>query len=47
MQLLLPERYCAFIIDLGNYDRNNVTPKLVFEELRKASSSDFTFTHYH
>ena len=47
LRILPPERYCAFLIDLGNYGRNNITPKLIFEELRKTPSSDFTFTHYH
>jgi len=47
LNLLTPERYCAFIVDLGNYSRNNITPRMIFEELRKTSSDDFTFTHYH
>lgn len=47
MNLLSPGRYCAFVVDLGNYSRNNITPRLIFEELRKTSSDDFTFTHYH
>lgn len=47
MHVLPPERYCAFVIDLGNYGRNNITPKSIFEELRKAPSNEFTFTHYH
>ena len=47
MNLLSPGRYCAFIVDLGNYGRNNITPRMIFEELRKTSSDDFAFTHYH
>jgi hypothetical protein len=47
LNLLSPGRYCAFIVDLGNYGRNNITPRMIFEELRKTSSDDFTFTHYH
>ena len=47
MNLLSPGRYCAFLVDLGNYGRNNVAPRAIFGELRKMSSDDFTFTHYH
>jgi len=47
LNLLSPGRYCAFIVDLGNYGRNNITPRMIFEELRKTSSDDFAFTHYH
>ena len=47
MNLLSPGRYCAFIVDLGNYGRNNITSRMIFEELRKTSSDDFAFTHYH
>jgi hypothetical protein len=47
LNALAPERYCAFIADLGNYGRNNVTPRTIYEELRKTSSDDFAFTHYH
>jgi len=47
LNLLTPGRYCTFVVDLGNYGRNNITPKMIFEELRKKSSDDFTFTHYH
>jgi hypothetical protein len=35
------------MLDLGNYSRNDITPKMIFEELRKRSSDDFTFTNYH
>jgi hypothetical protein len=44
---LTPGRYCAFLVDLGNYGRDNITPRLIFGELRKRSSDDFSFTHYH
>ncbi len=47
LNLLTPGRYCAFVVDLGNYGRNKITPRMIFEELRKTSSDDFTFTHYH
>jgi len=47
LNLLSSGRYCAFVVDLGNYGRNNVTPRMIFEELRKKSSDDFTFTQYH
>jgi len=47
LNILIPGRYCVFIVDLGNYGRNNITPRMIFEELRKRSSDDFTFTHYH
>jgi len=47
LNLLTPGRYCAFIVDLGNYGRNNITSRMIFEELRKTTSDDFTFTHYH
>lgn len=47
MNFLTPGRYCVFIVDLGNSGRNNITPRLVFEELRKKSNDEFTFTHYH
>ena len=47
LNLLTPGRYCAFVVDLGNYSRNNITPRLIFEGLRKTPSDDFTFTHYH
>lgn len=35
------------MVELGDYGGNNITPRLIFEELRKASSNDFTFTHHH
>jgi hypothetical protein len=44
---LSPGRYCAFIVDLGNYGRGNITSRMIFEELRKTSNDDFAFTHYH
>jgi hypothetical protein len=47
LEILEPGDYCAFVIDLGNYQRNNFTPKLIFEELRKATSGGFTFSQYH
>jgi hypothetical protein len=47
LTLLTPGRYCAFMLDLGNYSRNDITPKMIFEELRKRSSDDFAFTNYH
>jgi hypothetical protein len=47
LKLLTPGEYCAFIVDLGNYGRNNITPKMIFEELRKTSPDDFTATQYH
>jgi hypothetical protein len=47
LNLLSPGRYCAFIVDLGNYGRNNITPRRIFEELRKRSNDGFAFTHYH
>jgi hypothetical protein len=47
LNVLSPGRYCAFIVDLGNYGRNNITSRRIFEELRKTSSDNFVFTHYH
>jgi hypothetical protein len=47
LNLLSPGRYCAFVVDLGNYGRNNVTPRLIFEGLRKTPNGDITFTQYH
>jgi len=47
MELLTPERFCAFVVDLGNYARNNVTPLVIFDELRRNSNNQFTFTNYH
>jgi hypothetical protein len=47
LKLLTPGEYCAFVVDLGNYGRNSITPRMIFEELRKTSFDDFTFTHYH
>ena len=47
LNILTPGRYCAFVVDLGNYGRNKITPRLIFEGLRKTPSDDFTFTHYH
>ena len=47
MTILTPGRYCAFMLDLGNYSRNDITPRMIFEELRKRSSDDFAFTNYH
>ena len=47
MTVLTPGRYCAFMLDLGNYSSNDITPRKIFEELRKRSSDDFAFTHYH
>ena len=35
------------MLDLGNYSRNDITPRMIFEELRKRSSDDFAFTNYH
>jgi len=35
------------MLDLGDFGRNNITPKMIFEELRKRSSDDFAFTNYH
>jgi hypothetical protein len=35
------------MLDLCNYNRNDITPRMIFEELRKRSSDDFAFTNYH
>jgi hypothetical protein len=47
LTLLTPGRYCAFMLDLSNHSRNDITPRMIFEELRKRSSDDFAFTNYH
>jgi hypothetical protein len=35
------------MLDLGNCGRNDITPRMIFEELRKRTSDDFAFTNYH
>lgn len=35
------------MLDLSNYSRNDITPKMIFHELRKRYSDDFAFTNYH
>jgi hypothetical protein len=35
------------VINLGNYNQNDIAPKPIFDELRKNSNSMFTFTRYH
>jgi len=47
MELLHPGRYCGFVVDLGNYGRNSVTPSVIFDELRRNNNDQFTFTGYH
>ena len=44
---LSPGVYCGFVVNLGNYDQNDIDPKPIFYELRKDLNTRFTFTHYH
>ncbi len=39
--------YWAFIVDLGNYGRNNVLIRAVFKELRSKPRHDFEVAPYH
>jgi hypothetical protein len=35
------------MLDIGNLSKNGITPRMIFEELRKRSSDDYAFTNYH